>query len=73
MTTSSDASRTMKDFAIKEAHALARKRGTKVTALFSDDLCGDVARFEILRRLRRRYPDSSAEARDNVIEICLSA
>ena len=43
-------------FALRSARDYAAAHGLNLVSAFDDTLCGDLARFEILRRLRRSYP-----------------
>jgi hypothetical protein len=54
------------------AFALARRsaavRGQRLVAAFDDTLSGDIARFHLLRMLRRRFPELPARRIAALIE-----
>lgn len=54
------------------AFALARRsaaaRGQRLVAAFDDTLSGDIARFQLLRMLRRRFPELPARRIAALIE-----
>ena len=43
-------------FALRAAREYATARGLKLVAAFEDTLSGDVARMQVLRRVRRSFP-----------------
>ena len=59
-------------FALRNARDYAAAHGLNLVSAFDDTLCGDIARFEILRRLRRSYPSIAAATLDNLIEELLT-
>ena len=59
-------------FTLRSARDYAAAHGLNLLSAFDDTLCGDVARFEILRRLRRSYPSITGAALDNLIEELLT-
>jgi hypothetical protein len=49
-------------------HGLALERGRPVTEVFDDSLTGDVARLEVLRRLRIAHKDAPLDLLSELIE-----
>ncbi len=57
---------------VRVGRELAAERSSTYTGLFSDTLEGDLARLEVLRRLRHQYPDVPAKRLFDVIEEALT-
>lgn len=53
--------------AIKLGRVVARERSVSFAGLFRDTLPGDLARLEVLRRLRKQFPESTSTERDDAI------
>ena len=47
---------TLRSTAFALARRSAARRGQRLVAAFDDTLSGDIARFQLLRMLRRRFP-----------------
>lgn len=58
--------------ALRIGRELARSSGVPFAELFEDTLEGDLARFTVLRKLRRSYPDWSAADREHAITAALT-
>ena len=59
-------------FAIQAAREYARVRGARLVVAFDDSLSGDVARLQILRRIRQSYPALPKDELDAVVEELLT-
>ncbi len=55
-------------FAIRAAREYARMRGLRLIVAFDDSLWGDVARLQILRRIRQSYPALPKGELDALVE-----
>jgi len=53
---------------LRLGHEIARREQVPIQVAFADSWTGDVARFEVRRRLRRDYPGQSAAQRDRLIQ-----
>lgn len=60
--------RRMRVCAFQIARRYAARRGHPIRIVFDDTLCGDLARFHLLRELRHRYPQATQEALDALIQ-----
>jgi len=54
--------------AFEVARQYATVRGEHLCAAFDDSFSGDLARFHVLRKLRRLFPNARTEAIDSLIE-----
>ena len=59
-------------FALRAAREYATARGLKLVAAFEDTLSGDVARMQVLRRVRRSFPKMPRAALDELVEELLT-
>ncbi|MEO7033733.1 MAG: hypothetical protein ABI548_07625 [Polyangiaceae bacterium] len=59
-------------FALRTAREYATAHGLKLVAAFEDTLSGDVARMQVLRRVRRSFPKVPRAALDDLIEDLLT-
>jgi len=57
---------------LRFARDLAALRGQPLRELFNDSLAGDVARFEVRRKLRRTFERAEAEIIETLIEELLT-
>lgn len=60
--------RSVRSTAFAVARSLAAEHGVSICALFDDTLSGDVARFRVLRALRKLFPDAAGPTFDAIIE-----
>ena len=58
--------------AIQLARSVAAARGEHLCTTFADSLSGDVARLQVWRRLRRRFPLATPEIIEVLIEEVLT-
>ena len=59
-------------FVLRAAREYATARGLKLVAAFEDTLSGDVARMQVLRRVRRSFPNVPRAALDELVEELLT-
>ena len=59
---------TLRSTAFALARCSAAGRGQRLVAAFDDTLSGDIARFQLLRMLRRRFPGLSVRRIAALIE-----
>jgi hypothetical protein len=59
-------------FALRTAREYATARGLNLVAAFEDTLSGDVARMQVLRRVRRSFPKVPRAALDELVEELLT-
>ena len=59
-------------FVLRTAREYATAHGLKLVAAFEDTLSGDVARMQVLRRVRRSFPKVSRTALDDLVEDLLT-
>ena len=60
------------DFALRAGRQHATACGLAFVSAFGDTLSGDLARFQVQRRLRRAFPGISAKTVEELIEELLT-
>jgi len=59
-------------FTLRAGRQYAAARGLRLVSAFEDTLCGDLARLQVRRRLRRAFPTFSPDTVDQLIEELLT-
>jgi hypothetical protein len=62
----------VESFALRAAREYATAHGLRLVAAFEDTLSGDVARMQVLRRVRRSFPKVPRAALDELVEELLT-